>query len=201
MFIQTQGEQEAKKGPIVICKVKENDNNNNHLRRAYSMHRFKMKPVLAASYLIFLTPVGGRYHHLHFTAQDLMLRSKKQLAQSQENWKRQESGPGVSAPTRCTLITPRWNFELSHFWVNASLLAEIARGSDISDGSRCFLTSGHIHLSGYVVSFPRARKGGLPYSCGNGWAWQCLTLSECSENLCRMNELSLFASKQSPLEA
>lgn len=99
MFIQTQGEQETKKGPTVICKVKEHNNNNNHLHRAYSTRTFKMKPVLASSHLIFLTPVGGRYHHLHFTAQDLALRPKKQLVQSQENWKRQESGPGVSAPT------------------------------------------------------------------------------------------------------
>lgn len=101
----------------------------------------------------------------------------------------------MSAPACCTLITPRWNFELARFWVNASLSAEIAGGSAISDG-RCFLTSGHIHLSGYVVSFLRARKGGLPYSCRNGWTWQCLAPSECSDNLCRMNELSLFASKQ-----
>lgn len=85
MSIQTQGEQETKKGPTVICKVKESNNNNNHLHRAYSMLGCKMEPVLASSYLIFLTPVGGRYHHLHFTAQDLTLRSKKQLARSQEN--------------------------------------------------------------------------------------------------------------------
>lgn len=68
MFIQTQGEQKTKKGPTMICKVKEN-NNNNHLHRAYSTRTFKMKPVLASSHLIFLTPVGVRYHHLHFTAQ------------------------------------------------------------------------------------------------------------------------------------
>lgn len=85
MFTQTQGEQEIKKGPAVICKVKENNNNNNRLHRAYSTLRCKTEPVLASSHLIFLTPVGGRYHHLHFTAQDLTLRSKKQLAQSQEN--------------------------------------------------------------------------------------------------------------------
>ena len=107
----------------------------------------------------------------------------------------------MSAPTCCTLITPCWNFELAHFWVNAPLSAEIAGGSDISDGSRCFLTSGHIHLPGYVVSFLRARKGGLLYSRGNGWTWQCLAPSECSDSLCRMNELSLFASKQSSVEA
>lgn len=162
MFIQTQGEQEAKKGPIVICKVKENDNNN-HSHGAYSM---QIQDEACARRLLppLSHPCGREVSSPPLYSSGSDAQSKKQLAQSQENWKRQESGAGVSAPTRCTLITPRWNFELSHFWVNASLLAEIAGGSDTSDGSRCFLTLGRIRLSGYVVSFPRARKGGLPYS-------------------------------------
>lgn len=79
------------------------------------MPRFKMKSTLTFAYLIFPTWLGGRYHHLHFTAQNLTLSSEEQPAQSQEDCRRQGSGPCPSAPVCCALVRPQGSdFELFH---------------------------------------------------------------------------------------
>ena len=67
------------------------------------MPRFKMKSTLTFAYFIFPTWLGGWYHHLHFTAQNLTLSSEEQPAQSQEDCRRQGSGPCPSAPGVVTL--------------------------------------------------------------------------------------------------